>query len=299
MYWPLPLRPTRFTDYQGAGTWSRIISRPEAGVWQVIVANTNISQKARLASSSHAIVTMNATILTATAQTARPLELLPADSNYTRNVSFTNQLGPFLGGVAELPLGSAFSEMITIDANRPPQIFELTIPPGTRILDARIDGANQTMADLDLYLFDCTKGTCKLKDFSTNDGAEEEIYVQDPAAGKWKVFVDPFSVEARTRFNYFDFFSHPAFGVLKSTGNSSYRPSGTTWTEGVNVTVQAMPTGSRYLAGFIAVTAQQETKQNFDATIAPTQDSPDLATVPLGVTKITVRKIEKAARFPQ
>jgi hypothetical protein len=60
-----------------------------------------------------------------------------------------------------------------------------------------------------------------------------------------------------------------------------------------------MPTGSRYLAGFIAVTAQQETKQNFDATIAPTQDSPDLATVPLGVTKITVRKIEKAARFPQ
>jgi subtilase family protein len=300
IYWPLALRPTRFTDYQGPGTWSRIISRPEAGVWQVNVSNSNLSQKARLAPSSHAILTMNATILTATTQTARPLELLPTDSNYTRNVSFTNQLGPFLGGVAELPLGSAFSETNTIDANRPPRIFELTIPPGTRTLNARIEGATETRADLDLYLFDCTKGTCKLKDFSTNDSADEEIYLQDPAAGKWKILVDPFSVEARTRFNYFDFFSHPAFGVLKSTGNSSYRPSGTTWTEGVNVKVEAMPTGFRYLAGFIAVTAQSETKQNLDATIAPTQDSPDLATVPLGVTKITVRKIEKAsARLPQ
>jgi subtilase family protein len=300
IYWPLALRPTRFTDYQGPGTWSRIISRPEAGVWQVNVSNSNQSPKARLALSSHAVVTMNATILTAITQTARPLELLPTDSNYTRNVSFTNQLGAFLGGVAELPLGSAFSETSRIDANRPPQVFELTIPPGTRTLNARIEGANETSADLDLYLFDCTKGTCQLKDFSANDGPDEEIYLPDPAAGKWKVLVDPFSVQGSTKFTYFDFFSHPAFGVLKSIGNSSYRPSGATWTERVNITVQAMPTGSRYLAGLIAVTAQSETKQPVDPTIAPTQDSPDLATVPLGITKITVRKIEKAsARLPQ
>ena len=295
-YWPVALRPALPTDYQGAGTWSRIIARPDAGVWQLLVVNKNLSEKARFASPNRAILTMNATILTATAtQTARPLELLSTDSNYIRNVSFTNQLGPFLGGVAELPLGSAFSETKTIDANRPPQIFELTIPPGTRTLNACIDGANETLADLDLYLFDCTKGTCKLKDFSTNDGADEEVYVQDPAAGKWKVFVDPFSLESKTRFSYFDFFSHPAFGVLKSTGKPSYRPSGITWTERVSVTVEAMPATSRYLAGFITVTTQPQMNQNPDATTRP-QDAPGLAVAPLGITKITVRKGDKAAR---
>ncbi len=296
-YWPLPLKPMRPTDYQEAGTWSRIISRPDVGVWQLVVANKNLSEKARLASPTRAIVEISATILTATAiQTARPLELLSTDANYTRSVSFTNQLGSFLGGVADLPLGSAFSETRTIDANRPLQIFELSIPPGTRTLNARIDGANDTLADLDLYLFDCTKGTCKLKDFSTNDRAAEEVYVQDPAAGKWKVFVDPFSGESKIKFIYFDFFAHPAFGVLKSTGKSSYHLSGTTWTERISVTVDATPTGSRYLAGFIAVMAQPETKQDHDTTTATAQNSINLATAPLGVTKITVRKIEKAAR---
>ena len=296
-YWPLAMKPTPPTEYQGTGTWSRIVPWPDAGVWQLVIANKNTSEKARLASPNRAIVEMNATILTTLAtQTTKPLELLSGDSNYTRDVTFTNQLGPFFGGVADLPLGSAFSETATINANSPPRIFEITIPPGTRTLNARIDGVNEASADLDLYLFDCTNGTCKLKDFSTNDRTNEEVDVADPAAGKWKVFVDPYSVEARTKFIYFDFFSHPAFGGLKSIGKSSYRPSGSTWTERVNVRVEAAPTGPRYLAGFITVMAQPETKQNLDAATAPTRDSSNLAAVPLGVTKITVRKIERATR---
>jgi hypothetical protein len=294
MYWPLAPRPAPPGEYQGVGTWSRIISRPEAGVWQLVVANKNTSQKARLA-SSEAILTMSATILTATAtQKVRPLDLLDADSHYTRDVSFLNQLGPFVGGIADLPLGSAFSETTTIDANSRPRVFELTIPPGTRTINAHIDGANENSADLDLYLFDCTKGTCKLKDFSANDQADEQVNVQDPAAGKWKILVDPFSVEAKVRFSYSDFFAHPAFGVLISTGKSSYRAKGTKWTERVNVIVDAMPAASRYLAGFITVTTQPE-NLNPDATTR-SQDDPNLAVAPLGVTKITVGKGDKAAR---
>lgn len=301
VYWPLHLRSTVTNGYKGAGTWNRTITEPDAGVWQLVVANKDTSEKTRLAFPNRAVVEMSATILTTLAtQTARPLELLSTDSNHTQNVSFTNQLGPFLGGIADLPLGSAFTETGTIDANRLPRIFELTIPPGTQTLAARIGGANEASADLDLYLFDCTKGTCKLNDFSTNDGADEGVYVQDPAAGKWKVFVDPFSIGAKIRFSYFDFFAHPAFGNLKSTEKSSYRPSGMKWTERVNVTVDAMPAGSRYLAGLITVTAQPKTSLKVDATPTQPQDDPNLAMVPLGLTRIMIRKSEKAVRgFPQ
>jgi hypothetical protein len=293
VYWPLALRPTLASDYQGAGTWSRIISRPDGGVWQLIVANKNMGQKARLASSTQAILTMNATILSATAiQKGRPLELLDTDSYYTRDVSFTNELGAFVGGVADQPLGSAFSETAVIDPGSPPRTFEITIPPGTRTFNARIDRANDASADLDLYLFDCTKNTCQLKDFSINYGAVEEVEVVDPSAGKWKVLVDPFSVENKIRCSYFDFFAHPAFGILKSTGKLSYHPSGTQWTERVDVTVDAMPARSRYLAGFITVTTQPE-NLNADATTR-SQAVPNFA--PLGVTKITVRKTDKTAR---
>lgn len=263
LYWQLAQRPAPPSAYQEAGSWSRIIPRPEAGVWQLVVANKNLNAEARLAKGSRATFTIRASILDAKAtQAVQPLELSGTKPNYSREVTFTNQLSPFFGGVADSSLGSAFSDTTTIDSNSIPRTFEITIPPGAHTFNARIAAATKGAADLDLYLFDCTQEICKLKDFSASDGMDEEVEVENPAAGKWKVFVDPFLVHENVKYSYFDFFTHPAFGAIKSTSKTSFHPTGATWTERVSIKVDAAPVGSRYLTGFMSVVAESDANPN-------------------------------------
>ena len=296
-FWPLAQRPLPPTGYQGSGSWSRSISRPDTGVWQLVVANKNINVETRLAKGSRAIFTMRATILSAkAAQAVEPLEFSPTHPNYFREVTFTNQLSPFFGGVADSSLGSAFSDTMTMDSNSAPRTFEINIPPGARTVNARIAAGAEGAADLDLYLFDCTQEICKLKDFSASDGMDEEVEVENPAAGRWKIVVDPFLVPEKVKYSYFDFFTHAAFGAIQSTSETSLHPTGATWTERVSIKVDAAPAGSRYLAGFMAVMAEADRDVNKNGATTPGQQSPDFANVALGMTEISIRKTEKAAR---
>ena len=104
--------------------------------------------------------------------------------------------------------------------------------PGTTSLRATIGSPSDPAADLDLFVFNCTTGTCVLAGQSADGDSEESVTIANPAAGTWIVLVDGFSVPAgSTTYNYIDvFFKTPPFGSISVTDANALRPAGSSWT---------------------------------------------------------------------
>ena len=79
--------------------------------------------------------------------------------------------------------------------------------PGSTSLRATIGSPSDPAADLDLFVFNCTTGTCVLAGQSADGDSEESVTIANPAAGIWVVLVDGFAVPAgTTTYNYVDVF---------------------------------------------------------------------------------------------
>lgn len=247
-------------NYQTAGELTRTIANPEPGVWEVIVDNGNFGlDGTRSASLLTANYTLSAEVFGVEASPS-VLMVDPAQlsKNSTQEVSFTNLLGVFTGGIIDTSLGSAFYASPTLTSDGDPQIYEINVPPGSESLITRIGAASDGAADLDMYLYDCSGKECKLKDISTGDSSQEAIAVINPASGRWKVVIDPVSIPSgKTSIEYVDIFLHSAFGLIKSTDGAAMRNSGTKWTGKVSIDVEALPAGRRYLAGVVEVTSEK------------------------------------------
>jgi hypothetical protein len=256
LYWELARRPAPPTGYQEAGSWSRIIPRPEAGVWQLVVANKNTDGQVRLASRNRAGFKVNIAALSVEPKPAAiVIDQSAIGASSSGEITFTNRLGSFTGGVASSPLGSAFTARPSLTRGGPPKVYEINVNPGSASISARINAASDTHSDLDLYLFDCTGKECVLKDFSQKDGSDEQVEVENPAAGKWKVVIDPFFVPSgKTTCKYEDFFTNSVFGLISPVGEPSLHTSGSTWKERVNIQLRNAPVSPRQLAALVAVT---------------------------------------------
>ena len=252
--------PAQFTAYQTGGSWSRVIARPEPGVWQIIIDNKNIWDRSRftpqnLALRNRTAFTVNATLLGArldpASMTIRSTEI---GTRFEKEIDFINQLGSFTGGVAQTPLGSAFTARPVLTTGGMPKVYEMNVPEGSARVIARIGATSDAKADLDLYLFDCTSKECVLKDFSQRDGSNEEAEVENPPAGRWKVVIDPFLVPSgETSCDYQDIFTHPAFGMIRTRAKPSSQDLGAIKRETLSVGIDAVPTGARYLVGIVNV----------------------------------------------
>lgn len=255
--------PAQFTAYQTGGSWSRVIARPEPGVWQLIIDNKNIWDRSRfaaqnLASRNRTAFTVNATLLGVRLDPALvTVSSTQVSTSFTKEIGSVNQLGSFIGGVTVAPLGSGFTEQPLLTAEGMPKVYEINVPLGATRVNARIGAVSDVRADLDLYLFDCSGKECVLKDFSQRDGSNEQVEAENPAPGKWKVLIDPFSVPSgRVSCDYQDIFTHSALGSVTPTEKPAQRVSGARWIERVNIRVNAVPIRPRYLAGLIVVTTE-------------------------------------------
>jgi hypothetical protein len=252
--------PAQFTAYQTGGSWSRVIARPEPGVWQIIIDNKNIWDRSRftpqnLALRNRTAFTVNASLLGArldpASMTIRSTEI---GTSFEKEIDFINQLGSFTGGVAQTTLGSAFTARPVLTAEGMPRVYEMNVPEGSARVIARIGATSDAKADLDLYLFDCTSKECVLKDFSQRDGSNEEAEVENPATGRWKVVIDPFLVPSgETSCGYQDIFTHRAFGMITPRAKPSYQDIGAVERGSLSVRIDAVPTGARYLVGIVNV----------------------------------------------
>ncbi len=233
---------------QPAGTISRTASNPTPGVWEVVVDTS------RTSAVTPATFTITASILGATVS-PNPDVIASATvgTPVARSYTLTNLFGAFTGRAVGTTLGSARRSVFSI-ANLAQQEYQVTVTPGTTSLRATIGSTSDLAADLDLFVFNCTTGTCVLAGQSADGDSEESVTIANPAAGEWRVLVDGFAVPAgTTTYNYIDVFTNPAFGSVSVTDANALRPSGASWTVPGTVTANAAPAADRVLMGNVQV----------------------------------------------
>jgi hypothetical protein len=170
-----------------------------------------------------------------------------------RSYTLTNLLGAFTGRAEGTTLGSAKRATPSI-ANLAQQQHLVVVTAGTTSLRATIGGTSDPAADLDLYVFNCTTGSCVLAGQSADGDSEDSVTIANPAVGRWVVVGDGFAVPAgTTTYNYVDVFVNPAFGSVSVTDANALRPSGWSWTVPGSVVANAAPAAGRVLLGNVQV----------------------------------------------
>jgi hypothetical protein len=225
-----------------------VTGAPLAGVWEITVdarrsSDTDFAPYSMTASILGAIVSPNPDVI-ASATIGVPI---------ARSYTITNNFGAFTGRAVGTTFGSANRQTPTI-AGGEQQQFAVAVTPGTTSLRATIGGTSDAAADLDLFVFNCTTGTCVLAGQSADGDSEESVTINNPTVGTWVVLVDGFGVPAgTTTFNYIDVFTNAAFGSVSITDANALRPAGASWTVPGTVTALAAPAAGRVLFGNVRV----------------------------------------------
>jgi subtilisin family serine protease len=235
----------------GCGTGSalsRITTNPQAGVWEVTV------DARRNSDAVSAPFTLTASILGATVSpNPDVIPVAAIGAPVARSYDITNLFGDFTGRAVGTALGSAFLAVPSID-HHALQTFDVLVTAGATSLRATIGSPSDPAADLDLFVYNCTSGTCVLAGQSADGDSEESVTIANPAAGLWQVEVDGFAVPAgTTTYNYVDVFANAAFGSVAVTDANALRPAGSTWTVAGSVTANAAPAAGRVLLGNVQV----------------------------------------------
>jgi subtilisin family serine protease len=228
---------------------SRTTSNPLGGVWEVTV------DARRTSDTDNAPYTLTTSILGATVS-PNP-DVIPAATlnvPVARSYTITNLFGAFTGrAVGGGALGSALRQAPTI-ANGETQQYEVQVSAGSTSLRVAINNPSDPASDLDLFVYNCTTGSCVLVAQSADGDADESVTIANPAAGTWRAVVDGFAVPSgSTRYDYVDVFTNAAFGNVAVTDANALRPAGTSWTVSGTVTATAPPAAGRVLQGAVQV----------------------------------------------
>ena len=229
---------------------SRTVSNPQAGVWEVTV------DARRNSDAISAPYTLTASILGASVE-PNPDVIASATIGIpvARSYTITNLLGDFTGRAVGTNMGSAFVDTPTI-AHHDQQQFLVIVPAGTTSLRATIGSPSDPAADLDLFVFNCTSGSCVQAGSNADGDSEESVTIANPAAGTWIVLVDGFAVPAgTTTYNYVDVLLNNTtpFGAVSVTDANALRPAGASWVVPGTVTANVAPAAGRVLLGTVEV----------------------------------------------
>ena len=227
---------------------SRTTSDPLAGVWEITV------DARRSSDTDFAPYTMTASILGATVS-PNPDVIATASAGVpiARSYTITNGFGAFTGRAAGTTLGSANRDTPTI-ADGETQTFDFDVTAGSSSLRATIGGTSDAGADLDLFVYNCTTGSCVLVGQAADGDSEESVTIANPAAGAWRVVVDGFAIpNGTTTFNYIDVFVNAALGSVQVTDANALRAAGASWDVPGSVTANVAPAAGRVLYGNVRV----------------------------------------------
>jgi len=219
--------------------------KPFAGVWEITVEARRTSDIAEVP------FTLTASILGASVS-PNPLLINSAKVNVPINqtFSFTNLFGAFTGNAVGSGLGSANVQRPTITLAAQ-QIFKVTVDTGSTQLRVKIGNATDLRADIDLLVFGPGGN---LVGSSTGSSAEEEVIINNPAAGTYTVVIDPYDIPSgSTAYDYLDVFTNSKFGDIVVTDPVALHPAGSTWTAPAIITPKAIPAAGRILLGTVSV----------------------------------------------
>jgi subtilisin family serine protease len=231
-----------------ASPTSRTRSNPTPGVWEIVV------ESRRTSDADKSPYSITASVLgTSISPNPDVIASAPLGGSLARSYQVTNSLSAFKGGVAGGQLTSAKIARPTI-ANLAVQTYDITVPAGATSVSATIGKTSDISADLDLTLQNCTSGTCVTAGSSADADSEESVTIAAPAAGLWRVVVDGYAVPAgTTEYDYLDFFSSSALGLISVSDPHADHPAGTTWTVNGAVKPTGQPGEGRVLRGELVV----------------------------------------------
>jgi hypothetical protein len=232
----------------GGGPNSRTATNPQAGVWELTVearrtSDADLTPFTLTASILGASVSPNPDVI-ASATIGTPI---------ARSYTLTNLFGAFTGRAVGTTLGSARRGRFTI-GNLQQQQYATTVTTGSTSFRATIGNPSDPAADLDLFVFNCTTGSCVLAGQSADGDSEESVTIANPAPGMWVVLIDGYAVPSgSTDYDYVDVFVNPAFGSVSVTDANALRPAGSSWTVPGSVVASAAPATGRVLLGNVQV----------------------------------------------
>jgi hypothetical protein len=177
-------------------------------------------------------------------------------------------MADFTGKATSYPLGSAHIARPTIREHQQ-QVYEIEVPPGSTALRVALGNPSDAAADLDVYVYDCTKKECHNAGASADPGSDEAVTVQHPAAGKWKVVVEGASVPGgQTEYDYSDVVFNQVYGMVAVTDTTAKHQVGSSWTVKTNEWIASVPTGRTPYAA-VLLEGQVTAAQPFTVTLVP------------------------------
>ncbi len=227
---------------------SRTVNSPFPGVWEVTVdarrsSDADAAPYSLTASILGATVSPNPDVI-ASAKVGLPI---------ARTYTITNSFGPVTARAVGSTFGSAFVSRPSI-ANGTQQTFDVVVAAGSTSLRASINNTSDPAADLDLFVYNCTTGTCVPAGQSADGDSNESVTIANPAAGLWRVTVDGYAVPSvTTAYDYIDVFVNTGFGSVSITDANALRPNGASWVVPGIVTANAVPASGRVLLGQVRV----------------------------------------------
>ncbi|SDN91220.1 S8 family serine peptidase [Lentzea jiangxiensis] len=237
----------------GGTPTSRTVANPMAGVWEIVV------EARRTSDADVAPYTVTASVL-GTSVSPNP-DVIPSAALGTpveRTYTVTNTQAVFTGRLAAGAVGSAKQDRPTI-ANLETKFYDIQVAPGSSSLTATIGNTADQAADLDLFLLNCTSGTCVVAGQSADADSEESATVTNPAAGLWRVQVDGYAVPAgTTAYDYFDIYTSAALGALTVSDTNADRAAGASWNAKGVITPLGQPGAGRVLRGELEVRTADE-----------------------------------------
>jgi hypothetical protein len=235
----------------GPATITRILTTgPTDGVWEIVDA----ASRAAVPASSTYEVSFEAFKVTI-APTTWTNDPTTVGTPYTQSFTATNAFAAVSTVQTATAFASVSSQSATIASGGAQQQYVINVTSGTTSLNVTIGGASDPGADLDLYLFNCTSGTCVQAGSSTGGTAEESVTVGNPATGSWIALVDPFAVPSgSTSYTYSDSLSNPTYGGVTVPANSATpRAAGESWSFNATGTANTAAGAGRFLRATVAV----------------------------------------------
>ncbi|MFI6097126.1 S8 family serine peptidase [Lentzea sp. NPDC051213] len=237
----------------GGTPTSRTVTNPMAGVWEIVV------EARRTSDAAEAPYSVTASVLgTSISPNPDTIASGTIGTPINRSYTVTNTQAVFNGRLAAGTVGSAKTDRPSI-ANLETKFFDIQVPAGTSRLTATIGNTADQAADLDLFVLNCTTGTCVVAGQSADADSEESATVNNPAAGLWRVQVDGYAVPAgTTEYDYFDVYTSAGLGTLSVTDSNADRAAGSSWNVAGVITPLGQPGAGRVLRGELEVRTADE-----------------------------------------
>ncbi|MEV5212164.1 S8 family serine peptidase [Micromonospora sp. NPDC053740] len=242
---------TNFSDVNVCKPQERDYQNPLPGVWEIEV------ESRRTSPTLNNPFKLQARVQGLTVEPAL-VELPSVEAGEPTPVSWkvTNAFGPVSVSGRSGALTGVRTERPTITEGGPNQEWTVEIPAGTSTFTARIGNPASAGADLDLFVY---RGTTEVGRAADGD-SEETVTLTNPAAGTYRVVVEPYGVDGpgtSTAYDYYDAFASASLGTITASAVAVPLMHGESATITGTVTAVAVPADGRQLSGELAIVTSE------------------------------------------